>query len=989
MRKIHATPLPIPERRPLNPEGHGEDGARSYGSFVAPTPPARELSLLELPDPAMSPGEQRHKQGGPKPKQNNSDAYHVGETRTPQSSIPRRMFQAKRAVSTPGPGPSPKPALLRRMFSNAGVSSPATQGDVGLQAYRELDTRQDEFFTFLDHELEKIEDFYKTKEEEASERLQDLRDQLHEMRDRRVAELEAHRYERKLSKQDGKSGPGNGVFGAAGISRALEGAKNGKLPFGIPSQSKPDLPKTKQDPSNMENRDYTRKQHVDRVPYRSAKRKLKLAMQEFYRGLELLKSYALLNRTAFRKINKKYDKAVNARPTGRYMSEKVNKAYFVHSEAVEGYIVAVEDLYARYFERGNRKIAVGKLRSKSPRTGAFTASAFRNGALLTAGLVFGIEGLVSGADHLFNPDPVISVRASYLLQIYAGYFLALILFLFFVLACRAWTKAKINYVFIFEYDTRHVLDWRQLAELPCLLFFLLGIALWLNFRRSGADVLFIWWPLILIIATLLILFFPGPFFYRFSRQWWAYSNWRLFFAGLYPVEFRDFFLGDMYCSQTYTMGNIELFFCLYANDWRRPAMCNSSHSRLMGFFSALPAVWRALQCLRRYYDSRNIFPHLVNCGKYGFGILFYVSLSLYRIHKIPSLRALMIFFGTTNGIYTSIWDLAMDWSLLNPYAKHPFLRNTLGFRQIWFYYLAMILDPILRFNWIFYAIFSHDLQHSAVLSFFIAFSEVLRRSMWMLLRVENEHCTNVSRFRASRDIPLPYSLPSTPQPKAQAHPEETETPTEQQQRRPTSTTTATDIERTATNTSTALGGGGGSSTLRPRKSRTHQEEPPTPTPTVRGIHRVGTMITDAHAQDYEKKRRPGVVGGDETQRERESLLPRPQGNMGEDSSDDDDEDEDEDEEETNDEEEDGNDDAGEDGQDGFDAEVERVVEARGALREEAEAEAEAEEGRNNTNQLEEEEDDDRDLTPRGTGLGTETGTGTGTVRRNKPAASRS
>lgn len=31
-------------------------------------------------------------------------------------------------------------------------------------------------------------------------------------------------------------------------------------------------------------------------------------------------------------------------------------------------------------------------------------------------------------------------------------------------------------------------------------------------------------------------------------------QFRLLLAGLYPVEFRDFFLGDMYCSQTYSMG---------------------------------------------------------------------------------------------------------------------------------------------------------------------------------------------------------------------------------------------------------------------------------------------------------------------------------------------------------------------------------------------------------------------------------------------------
>lgn len=27
-----------------------------------------------------------------------------------------------------------------------------------------------------------------------------------------------------------------------------------------------------------------------------------------------------------------------------------------------------------------------------------------------------------------------------------------------------WARSKINYVFVFEFDARHVLDWRQLSE---------------------------------------------------------------------------------------------------------------------------------------------------------------------------------------------------------------------------------------------------------------------------------------------------------------------------------------------------------------------------------------------------------------------------------------------------------------------------------------------------------------------------------------------
>lgn len=197
----------------------------------------------------------------------------------------------------------------------------------------------------------------------------------------------------------------------------------------------------------------------------------------------------------------------------------------------------------------------------------------------------------------------------------------------------------------------------------------------------------------------------------------------------------------MFCSQTYSMGNIELFFCLYANDWTNPAICNSSHSRLLGFFSTLPGIWRALQCIRRYYDTRNIFPHLVNCGKYTCTILYYMCLSLWRINKTTELKSLFIVWATINAIYCTIWDLVMDWSLLNPYAKHRFLRDTLGYKQVWLYYVALVVDPILRFNWIFYAIFADDVQHSAVLSFIISLSEICRRGLWMLFRVENEHCT--------------------------------------------------------------------------------------------------------------------------------------------------------------------------------------------------------------------------------------------------------
>ena len=427
---------------------------------------------LELPDPALSPSEEafpRHNRAWrqsrfnpnphttPPPVRNEGkpgDAYHVGKTRMPLrpdsaqlASKKHHVFRPRRAISTPGGIIStPRPPLLRRLFSTAGLESPQSS-DVPLEAYKEFDLRQAEYLTFLDKELEKIDSFYKMKEAQAGERLLLLREQLHIMRDRRMQELRAEQEAKERARLEHERVASSGHAGIPdkltlnqrntqhkrAVSSALKWiepienaigvgpSRFGKVTKSMQQWGSPSGPQAKEaEQSNRPDswRDFTRRPtHPDDVPYRAAKRKLKLALQEFYRGLELLKSYALLNRTAFRKINKKYDKAIKARPTGRYMSEKVNKSWFVQSEVLEGQLVAVEDLYARYFERNNHKIAVGKLRSKSARAGDFSGSVFRNGLLLAAGLVLGIQGIVYGADHLYNQGPIVGTDASYLLQV--------------------------------------------------------------------------------------------------------------------------------------------------------------------------------------------------------------------------------------------------------------------------------------------------------------------------------------------------------------------------------------------------------------------------------------------------------------------------------------------------------------------------------------------------------------------------------------------
>ncbi|KAF2125479.1 SPX-domain-containing protein [Dothidotthia symphoricarpi CBS 119687] len=472
-----------------------------YGSITGGRPPSLQLPGAALDPDDASPRKQKQRTVQlPESALETDNAFEVGKTRSPQkphASLPARyksIFSPKRMNSMPGPTveSNPRPSI-RRIFSMGNKSPPPSPGDVPLEAYRELDFRQAEFFGFLDLELEKVESFYKEKETEATHRLDVLRDQLHIMRDRRLDELirrqtakmkaksvkkhvvhgqQLHGHTHSPGDETPRDNKANGDALSASwltpLDAALEAISAGKYGNSTKNMTQLASPSGLQPNQHPDDRrDYVRRPDLPDVPYQAAKRKLKVALQEYYRGLELLKSYALLNRTAFRKINKKYDKTVNARPSMRYMSEKVNQAWFVNSDVIEGHIRQAEDLYARYFERGNHKVAVGKLRIKVARAGDYTDNTFRNGLLLSAGTILGLQGLIKAtsiADLRNTDNSILSMKTSYLLQIYAGYFLINFLLLLFCLACRVWHEAKINYVFIFEYDTRHYLDWRQLAE---------------------------------------------------------------------------------------------------------------------------------------------------------------------------------------------------------------------------------------------------------------------------------------------------------------------------------------------------------------------------------------------------------------------------------------------------------------------------------------------------------------------------------------------
>ena len=62
-------------------------------------------------------------------------------------------------------------------------------------------------------------------------------------------------------------------------------------------------------------------------------------------------------------------------------------------------------------------------------------------------------------------------------------------------------------------------------------------------------------------------------------------------------------------------------------------MCGSVSYGLTPIVACLPAWFRFAQCIRRYRDTRLVFPHIVNAGKYSTSFFVVLFSSLNTLQK--------------------------------------------------------------------------------------------------------------------------------------------------------------------------------------------------------------------------------------------------------------------------------------------------------------------------------------------------------------------
>ncbi|KAF8949117.1 hypothetical protein BGZ47_010620 [Haplosporangium gracile] len=709
-----------------------------------------------------------------------STAVQFGQTARSQSSQLLKNLSRRFTII----GPSEIPVRVRSIQNNI---------------LDQLFPEEQVFFKFLDSQLELVNNFYQEKELEAVTKLKVIQQQLF------VASQWKRRYDDHMARAKAEHG-----WYAAEWSRVRKGfdnfirvdaavtedvtlgsKKSGLTPvgtFNAVQGGKLDSegmlhhrglrnPADNRFGANVGNRKVGLDAHAlayqeelelqeeeDRRQYlnhKVARTRIKAALYEFYRSLEMIKNYKVLNHTGFAKILKKFDKTAGWKGSKPYINSRLKPAYFMTSGVIEDLIKETEDLFIEAFEKGHRRRGMAKLRipDSKNQTHHFTTTRIGMYMGLAAPLMF------QALQAAFSSETPAEIPYwDGLLLVYGGLFLTFLFACLFGINMYVWAKARINYKFIFEFDPRDNLDYHEYFELPILLILLLTLAVYLDFgSKLTQHVATAYWPLILMSITAAIIFCPLPIAHFTARCWFISSIGRILASGYYRVEFRDFFLADEMNSLSYSIEQFEFAMCAYSEQWNDLAnQCSTSHMWITPFLTALPAWFRFLQCLRRYRDTLEWFPHLVNAGKYSASLINLFVYFSFRHYGGAQLKTAWIFISTITSCYTFAWDIYMDWGLFR-FGKngggangHPFLRQELVYSRTWVYYMAIVLDFVGRFSWTVRLIPMN--VNVMVLSFTLAFLEVLRRWQWNFFRLENEHLNNCGHFRAIKEIPLPFHI---------------------------------------------------------------------------------------------------------------------------------------------------------------------------------------------------------------------------------------
>ncbi|KAJ7100199.1 SPX domain-containing protein [Mycena belliarum] len=326
--------------------------------------------------------------------------------------------------------------------------------ELSLNALTPLLTQQElAFFAALDGELQKVETFYLDREKAMKARTRDLEAQLRELNEHRRL-FDAVHPKASFSWTDILYPTTLLRFGLKLLSPTQKQSETeaAEIPKGETDKIDDVSSGLKKDDERTVNAAW--QEHLDPKAYLNARRKLKKAVLEHYRGLEMLHNYRVLNIYGFRRVLNKFEKATKIPAQRAYMEEKVERSAFSSDETLQAMMDEMQNMFASSFADGDTKKAITRLRA-GPQYKSHHNSTFWSGVAIGSALA----AFASGVAHSVRESTREAILGWDGLLFMYGVLAVPVLFALLVgVNLLVWARSRINYVFIFgEFEFLRIL----------------------------------------------------------------------------------------------------------------------------------------------------------------------------------------------------------------------------------------------------------------------------------------------------------------------------------------------------------------------------------------------------------------------------------------------------------------------------------------------------------------------------------------------------
>lgn len=520
---------------------------------------------------------------------------------------------------------------------------------------------------------------------------------------------------------------------------------------------------------------------------------LKSSLVMMYRRATMLFNFMVFHRTVFDVFIAEYDRLLLITHTGFSVRALSTSCEVFETQldelgkcdAIIQDCQAIVACYADLFENGDmirgKMMLIARMTDRPQDAALSFRLGFKGGVTLVL-FCLSVKAVVfDQLEQMLNPS-VLSVAAFKTYRFVFGVMMFVWLWGFNV---WIWTHYRVNFVHIFQFDPRTRLThrdiWSEASNLTIIFF--LNLMAYLFCRNHGWEIgdylfstgLFLWF-----LAKGLL---PWPFSKWKTRRYFLRRLWNTIIAPWGPCQFADVYVADVLTSMNKLF--VDLFtavcFLLSTPDKRASGVIVGASIKwfVVPIMAGLPFYWRFSQCMGRFWETGDRWPHLANGGKYltAHTVTIMGGFHTFLSHSTgwSHFRTVWLCVSLLSAAYAYLWDVFMDWGLGRGKGIHFLLRENRSYPTHW-YYFALFSNLFLRLSWTITILpFSSnpywvsDSAYDIWISPTLIFLELFRRFQWGIFRVDCAQTFDAD-FGNNLNVPLLFCIDETHVPKPSKKP---------------------------------------------------------------------------------------------------------------------------------------------------------------------------------------------------------------------------